>query len=489
MAAPPTTGPPTTGPPTAGPPMAGPPMDPALSAEDTAWVVITVSAITMTMAMLTLGARVYTRAVIVKQFGADDYGAVAAGVSLLLCGIFVCLNTKNGLGKHMWTLSPPEIVEYFRYFFLSLVWYNVTLVVVKLSFLAQYYRVFSIPSIRRIIIGFMFVVGAWSLSQVFITIWGCSPVAKFWDQALPGRCLALFPQMYINAAGNIASDVAIFCLPIPILKSLNLRRQQKVLVMAIFGLGFFTCAISVVRIKYLQQAVDLSWQNVAASCWSVGELSSAVTCLCLPTLKPLVQQVLPHLVGGSSSGKSSGHSGHSGHAGPGSGSAGAVHGHSSRGYRKHSEGGGSSITASQTTDSQEAVRTSRRVSRSGAAALATAMTTESQDELYRVDDMELSISSSHGSFGPEGKGSHDVEAAAGLHQHHGIDADHTADTAPTTPVSDRRDTLLGLWTTVRTDIGATPSQVPVPLFGDSRGTHQQIQVTRDVTTRSMPRRL
>ncbi|ERS95378.1 hypothetical protein HMPREF1624_08256 [Sporothrix schenckii ATCC 58251] len=482
--------PPTTGPPTAGPPMAGPPMDPALSAEDTAWVVITVSAITMTMAMLTLGARVYTRAVIVKQFGADDYGAVAAGVSLLLCGIFVCLNTKNGLGKHMWTLSPPEIVEYFRYFFLSLVWYNVTLVIVKLSFLAQYYRVFSIPRIRRIIVGFMFVVGAWSLSQVFITIWGCAPVAKFWDQALPGRCLALFPQMYINAAGNIASDVAIFCLPIPILKSLNLRRQQKVLVMAIFGLGFFTCAISVVRIKYLQQAADLSWQNVAASCWSVGELSSAVTCLCLPTLKPLVQQVLPHLVGGSSSGKSSGHSGHSGP----DGSAGAVHGHSSRGYRKHSEGGGSSITASQTTDSQEAVRNSRRVSRSGAGALTTTMTTESQDELYRVDDMELSVSSSHGSFGPEGKGSDDIEATAGSrHPHHGVgvgaESDRTADTAPTTPVSDRRDTLLGLRTTVRTDIGATPSQIPVPLFGDSRGTHQQIQVTRDVTTRSMPRRL
>ncbi len=54
--------------------------DPALDAENTSWVVITVSVITMTIALLTLAARVFTRAVIVKQFGADDYGAVLAGV-------------------------------------------------------------------------------------------------------------------------------------------------------------------------------------------------------------------------------------------------------------------------------------------------------------------------------------------------------------------------------------------------------------------------
>lgn len=75
--------------------MSGQPGDPATDAENTAWVVVTVSTITMTIALLTLGARVYARAVIVKQFGADDYGAVAAGVSLLLCGIWVCLSRSS----------------------------------------------------------------------------------------------------------------------------------------------------------------------------------------------------------------------------------------------------------------------------------------------------------------------------------------------------------------------------------------------------------
>ncbi|KAL1889951.1 hypothetical protein Sste5346_008529 [Sporothrix stenoceras] len=434
------------------------PTDPAVDAENTAWVVITVSTITMTVAFLTLAARVYTRAVIVKQFGADDYGAVAAGVSLLLCGIWVCLNIKNGLGRHAWTLTGPEITQYFKYFYISIVWYNVTLVIVKLSFLAQYYRVFSVPKIRRIILVFMFVIGGWSLSQVFVGIWICAPIAKFWDSTLEGHCIPNIPQWYINAAGNIASDVSIFCLPIPILKRLNLKRRQKILVMGIFSLGFFTCAISIIRIKYLKQYADFSWENVASSCWSVSELSSAVTCLCLPTLKPLVQKMLPRLM--SSTYKSGG----SDNTGPSAG----VHGHSSKGYRKHSEGSSPSSPSSST-------ERSKRLSKSGNVTMSTVMTTESQDELYIADDIEMS-SSSNGSLSMERKGSGDLEAGRG---NGGVNV-YPTDSAPPTPASAHRDNLLGLRTTVRTKIGVNPYQAQME--------DDQIQVTRDVITQSVPRR-
>ena len=54
-------------------------------------------------------------------------------------------------------------------------------------------------------------------------------------------------------------------------------------------------AISVVRIKYLNLFEDVTWQNAAAGCWSVGELASGVTCACLPTLRPLVSGYFPQL--------------------------------------------------------------------------------------------------------------------------------------------------------------------------------------------------
>jgi hypothetical protein len=63
-----------------------------------------------------------------------------------------------------------------------------------------------------------------------------------------------------------------------------------------------TCAISVIRIQYLKLSDDVTWDNVASSCWSVGELCSGITCACLPTLRPYLH-FLPSMR--SQSGKSS----------------------------------------------------------------------------------------------------------------------------------------------------------------------------------------
>ncbi|CAK7230071.1 hypothetical protein SBRCBS47491_007462 [Sporothrix bragantina] len=431
--------------------------DPSTYTESTAWVVITVSTITMTVALTALAARVFTRAVLVKQFGADDWGACVAGLGLLLCGIWVCLNIKYGLGKHAWTLTGPEIENYFMYFYISIVWYNFTLVAVKLSFLLQYYRVFSIPKIRRIIIIMMIIIGGWSLSQLFVGIWICKPINKFWNSSLEGTCIPNIPQWYINAAGNIASDVSIFLFPIPILKNLNLKRNQKIIVMGIFSLGFFTCAISIVRIKYLKQFADFSWENVASSCWSVSELASAVTCLCLPTLKPLVQRVVPHLMGSTnaaSTGPTGGHSskGYRKHSENIDGSASGPS--SSKGYRKHSEnidGSASGPSSSKASSARNNVRLSRS---------AGTMSTDSQDELYPVD-IELAHSL-------ERKGS-------------GVDSVTSYATSPTSaspPIAQRE--LLGLRTTVRTKCAVTPGQPQMDAGED-------IQVTHDVITKSRPR--
>lgn len=136
-------------------------------------------------------------------------------------------------------------------------------------------------------------IGCWSLSQLLIVIFNCNPINKFWDPTLPGTCIPNLPFWYINAAGNIVTDVSIFILPLPVLKSLNLERPQKILLMAIFSLGFFTCAISIIRIHYLHLSEDTTWDNVDSACWSITELCSAILCVCLPVLRPLVSRFMP----------------------------------------------------------------------------------------------------------------------------------------------------------------------------------------------------
>jgi len=170
-------------------------------------------------------------------------------------------------------------------------------------------------------------IGCWTISQLLITIFTCHPISKFWNSSLPGSCIPSLPFWYINAAGNILTDVTIFVLPLPALRSLNLHRNQKIVLLAIFSLGFFvsrppslltrseartsldgtlwvqiltnhlpllnqTCAISLIRIQYLRLSTDTTWDNVGASCWSITEPCSAILCVCLPVLRPLASNVL-----------------------------------------------------------------------------------------------------------------------------------------------------------------------------------------------------
>lgn len=167
-------------------------------------------------------------------------------------------------------------------FYVSIVMYCSALLFLKMTFLCQYYRVLAVQHMRRVYIGSMVIVGGWALSQVLVGIFICQPVLGFWDKSVPSKCIPNIPQWYINAAGNIATDIAVFALPLPALWRLRIARPAKAALLAVFSLGFFTVIISIVRIRYLRLFEDFPWENVASSLWSVGELTSALTCACLP---------------------------------------------------------------------------------------------------------------------------------------------------------------------------------------------------------------
>ncbi|RYP93297.1 hypothetical protein DL770_000586 [Monosporascus sp. CRB-9-2] len=106
-------------------------MDSEAVNESKAWVTIAVVSTTLSIALAALGLRVFTRSVLVKQFGADDWAALAAGFCALTCGLLVAiseptadrfpefwlmwlLDIKYGLGRHARTLTPEEMTNYFK---------------------------------------------------------------------------------------------------------------------------------------------------------------------------------------------------------------------------------------------------------------------------------------------------------------------------------------------------------------------------------------
>ncbi|KAI1490413.1 hypothetical protein F5X96DRAFT_636577 [Biscogniauxia mediterranea] len=121
----------------------------------------------------------------------------------------------------------------------------------------------------------MIVIGSWGVSQLFLAIFLCNPVAGFWDTSVNARCIPTPLEWYINATGNIVTDIVIFILPMPVLGHLNLPKAQRVMLIGIFSIKLA--------------------ENIGGSSWSITELCSGVTCACLPTLRPLASKWMPAL--------------------------------------------------------------------------------------------------------------------------------------------------------------------------------------------------
>jgi hypothetical protein len=116
--------------------------------------------------------------------------------------------------------------------------YGACITAIKATFLLQYQRVLAVGSYRNRFIWTLVIVTGWSVASLLVSIFSCTPVEGFWDSTVNARCIPNHHWWEINAAGNIVTDFAVFCLPIPTLWKLRMPRGQKVALLGIFGLGF-----------------------------------------------------------------------------------------------------------------------------------------------------------------------------------------------------------------------------------------------------------
>ncbi|KAK1752621.1 hypothetical protein QBC47DRAFT_305893 [Echria macrotheca] len=250
----------------------------------------------LTVSTVMVGLRTWTRKVIINKMGMDDWAAIITMIITWGEGISIAISTKYGLGRHIYAVQPPTLIPmYWKMFWVTLLLYHAGLLAAKMTFLLQYYRILAIQRMRIVYIVAIVIVGLWGFAQVLIALLICRPIQGLWDKTIEADCMPNAPQIYVNAAGNIITDITIFLLPMPAIKHLNLRRNSKIMLFGIFSLGFFTVAISVVRVKFLDIHEDVTWQHVESSGWSIGELASAITCAALPTLRPFVAKYLPGL--------------------------------------------------------------------------------------------------------------------------------------------------------------------------------------------------
>ncbi|KAH7460535.1 hypothetical protein FOMA001_g19472 [Fusarium oxysporum f. sp. matthiolae] len=276
-------------------------MDPRSMPADSSSRSVEIRAILITFSILstiTVTLRVYVRYKVLHSLGWDDRVMVAAQFLAIGSAVAIGLENNYGLGHHTWEQSKENYITYMKAFYASVIVYNVAMCFVKIGILLQYRRVFAIPILQQLTFYGLVIMVAWTITIVFLNTLICVPVAKFWNSTLPGHCTDPLTVWYVMAGYNLVTDITVFCMPLPVIGSLSLPRKQKIMLLGIFSIGFFTCAISIYRIRTLKTAAstkDPNWDNVDAAIWSFLEVTLAIITSCLPTLRPLFSKLMPKL--------------------------------------------------------------------------------------------------------------------------------------------------------------------------------------------------
>jgi hypothetical protein len=202
-----------------------------------------VLAITTTFTVLAsvfVAIRLWTRFRIVKSPGYDDLLIIFALICSITFYSFILVERHYGLGEHKKYLSDDVIQGQMHFLWLSVPFYNLSLILAKLSVLVLFIRIFRS---RKFLVctystmAFLIIAGLWMVFSGFLF---CIPVRDFWSvnyKTHTGHCLPEGPVWYANAAMQILTDVVILILPMPLLSKLHLPRRQKVGMMLVFGVG------------------------------------------------------------------------------------------------------------------------------------------------------------------------------------------------------------------------------------------------------------
>lgn len=192
-------------------------------------------------------------------------------------------------------------------FYLNQIFYKLTINLTKLSILALYLRIFTQTWFRATCFTLSTIITSYAFSSIIATIFQCTPVRRIWDKSIAGACIDITTFWYSNAIYNLLTDFAILATVPPVIWTLSLPTRQKLGLTAVFGLGVFVFATSILRMTTLDhgsKASDPVYGTLISTIWTTVEASTAIVVACLPMVRTPIQKVWPMLFPSRSGGES-----------------------------------------------------------------------------------------------------------------------------------------------------------------------------------------
>ncbi|KAJ8131972.1 hypothetical protein O1611_g1652 [Lasiodiplodia mahajangana] len=241
--------------------------------------------------------RVYTRLVIVKAWGMDDWFMAFATISFILFVASAITGIHYGTGRHYADLDDDDIKEAMKYWWFCYIWYCLTMISSKISIGVFLLRLTVSKMHHRIIYVVMLLTVASGIVFFFVTLFQCTPIPYFWDRDIAGgKCIdtkIIAALTYLYSAFSVICDFTFAILPMFLIYQLQIDRRTKVALIPILSIGCVASIAVVVRLGYINRFLDpdFLWATLDIAIWSTSEQGLAITAASLATLRPLFRTV------------------------------------------------------------------------------------------------------------------------------------------------------------------------------------------------------
>ncbi|KAH7371812.1 hypothetical protein BKA64DRAFT_267341 [Cadophora sp. MPI-SDFR-AT-0126] len=250
--------------------------------------------------------RVYTRWRIMKSMGWND---LFLGIGIVLSWVFCALGiieVQYGYGVDIWNVYTTDVINFLKLDLASQIVYHLALLATKISILVTLLRLDSNPNrssaFRVSVFCIMAFTSIYSLTSIFIAIFGCSPIYAACDIRIENaKCVDKAAYWYVYAACNIVSSWSIFGLGLAVgirkgLFGRSVRNGVRWCAAFVVAVGTFVCVVSIVRLGIMVphlHSENFTKFKVYVARWCEIELTSALILSSLLPLYPVLTTMLP----------------------------------------------------------------------------------------------------------------------------------------------------------------------------------------------------
>ncbi|CAK1359771.1 hypothetical protein CB0940_05914 [Cercospora beticola] len=264
-------------------------------------LIVAVSITLLAMSLIGVTLRMYARLAVLRKVFTDDVLILLGTITAFGLSACVTTATYNGLGDHASQITPTDLNALRKLAFASLLFYVVTSLLVKTSFLILYLRLDPRPAMRACVYLLMFFVGAQNIAFFVVQALSCIPLnfIPVDDESADRKCWSsetIQQSFNINGVLIAIIDTALFSIPLYMLYGMQLPTRQKIAVGALFALGFLPIVAGALRCFYTWNAIqseDIYYDLSESSIFVQVELHLAILCGSASTFKVLLKGLSP----------------------------------------------------------------------------------------------------------------------------------------------------------------------------------------------------